>query len=151
MKRLWFAGALALVCAMPAKSAAQVAAPICRQRLVTMSLAPFQYSQIQYPAFEQQLYVYVPQIRSGQNTAFQFYVWIVEGVYGSPFLRPTGTLDEAGFQKLRASQNVRATAVLVTRGNGTDMGRFTFGKVVYPMQILSVNSQRTAVQLAVCR
>jgi hypothetical protein len=146
MKLLWCAGALALICAMPATSAAQSSVPVCRQRLVTVEVPRLSYAQIDYKPFEQQVYVYVPQIKSGP-----FSVWIVEGIYGAPFLRSSGALDEAGFQKLRASTNVRATQVSVTRGNGTDMGRFVFGRIVYPVQVLEVNSQRTTVKLAVCR
>jgi hypothetical protein len=79
-------------------------------------------------------------------------VWIVEGVYGKPFVQASGSLDEAGFDRLRGSPNVRATPVAVARGDGSDWGRFRLGRSTYQVQITRVEpGGGGVVQLRVCR
>ncbi len=75
-------------------------------------------------------------------------MWVVEGVYGRPFVQSNGVLDEGSFAKLRASANVSATPVSVSRGDGTDAGRFMVSRVPYQLQVLRVSG---SVQLRVCR
>ena len=135
----------------PIEGSAQT--PACQQPLGTLTVPRSGYAGLSAPAFEQRVYVYVPQFKTGGASGFQpFQVWIVEGVYGKPFVQKAGGLDGAGFEKLRGSQNVRATSVPVDKGNGSDWGRFRLAKDIYQVQILKVNpSGAGSVQLRVCR
>jgi hypothetical protein len=142
---------LALALWAPIEGSAQT--PACQQPLGTLTVARSSYAGLSAPSFEQRVYVYVPPFKAGGPSGFQpFQVWIVEGVYGKPFVQAAGGLDAAGFEKLRGSQNVRATPVPVNKGNGSDWGRFRLVKDTYQVQILKVNpSGAGAVQLRVCR
>ena len=139
-----------LLCA-PIKSAAQPR-PSCQQPLATLTATRFSYTQVEGDAFDHRVYVYVPQIKVGPGPGFEpFRVWVVEGVYAKPFIQAAGSLDESGFEQLRRSPNVRASPVAVAHGGGLDWGRFTLGKNIYQVQILSVNAAKGAVQMRVCR
>jgi hypothetical protein len=142
---------LALVLSAPIESAAQ--APACRQPLATLTVPQSSYAEVSGDPLERRVYVYVPAIKAGGGKAFApFQVWVVEGVYGRPFVKATGDLDQAGFDKLRRSQNVRATPVNVVRGDGSDSGQFRIARETYRVQILKViASKSAAVQVRVCR
>jgi hypothetical protein len=135
----------------PIESAAQ--APVCDVPLATLTVPRSSYAEVSADPFEQRLYVYVPEIRAGSGTGFQpFQVWVVEGIYGKPFVLATGSLDEAGFERLRMSPNVRATPVPVVRGDGSESGQFRAARNMYKVQVMSVNASGSgAVQVRICR
>jgi len=121
--------------------------------MTTMTVPRLSYGEVAGAVFERRLYVYVPEIMADGKPGFQpFKMWVVEGLYGRPFTRSAGRLDEDGFAKLRRSLNVRATPVLVARGDGSDRAKFTFARATYQVQILDVDaSKRGAVRLTICR
>jgi len=70
------------------------------------------YAELNVPAFEQRVFVYVPDIGSSWGGEFKaFQLWIIEGIYGRPFVKANGLMDESEFERIRSSRNVRATAV----------------------------------------
>lgn len=142
---------LAFTLWVPIESAAQT--PVCPQPLATLTVPPSSYAVVTGSAFEGTVYVYVPEIKAQGGSGFEpFKVHIVEGVYGKPFVQATGSLDQAGFDKLRQSPNVRATPVTVVRGNGSEWGRFRIAKDTYRVQVLAVNASKgSAVVVGVCR
>jgi hypothetical protein len=142
---------LALTLYAPIESAAQ--APACQQPLATLTVPRLSYAEVSGDPFERRVYVYVPEIVARGGSGFQpFQVWVVEGVYGKPFVRATGGLDPAGFDKMRRSQNVRATPVSVVRGDGSDRGQFRIARNTYQVHVLKVNASRSgAVQVRICR
>ena len=148
---LRFAFALVVPLCAPIESAAQQPPP-CQEQMAKMTVARLSYALLEGSAFEQRVYIYVPQIKAGPGPGFEpFRVWIVEGVYSKPFIQAAGSLEEPGFEQLRRSPNVRATPVAVARGGGSDVGRFTLGKNIYHVHVLDVNAARGAVQMTVCR
>lgn len=151
---------LALTLLGPIETSAQVApvepaaqAPVCQAMLATLTVQRSSYAEVSGDPFEQRVYVYVPEVKATARSGFEpFQVWVVQGIYGKPFVQATGSLDEAGFTRLRGSQNVRATPVNVVRGDGSDWGRFRLARNIYQVQVLSVNpSVAGAVQLRICR
>ena len=134
----------------PVGSAAQT--PACPQPLATLTVPPSNYAVVNGAPFEGRVYVYAPEIRTrGGSGSQQYQVWIVEGVYGKPFVQATGSLDQAGFDKLRQSPNVRATPVIVARGDGSGSGQFRIAKDTYRVQVTMNASKGSAVVVAVCR
>src|SRR5262245_40999352 len=124
----------------------------CQQPIATMSVQELNYAEVNASPFEQRLFVYVPEIRAGGSGFQPFQLWIVEGVYGKPFLQANGSIDVAGFQQIRRSQNVRATPVSVVRGDGSDSGSFSIGGATYQVQVVNVSASKpSAVQLKICR
>src|SRR5690606_21167446 len=87
----------------------------CRQPLATVNVAERAYAAIDVPAFAGRVFVYVPDIRSSTRGFQPFALWVIEGVYGRPFVLPNGPMDDAAFQRIRTSRNVRATSTTVTR------------------------------------
>jgi hypothetical protein len=125
----------------------------CQQVLATLTVPATTYAVANADPFGGRVFVYVPLIKAGGPSGFQpFQVWIVEGIYGRPFLQASGRLDPASFDKLRATANVRATPVSVMRGNGSDAGAFRSARAVYQAQVLRVNASGTgSVQVRICR
>ena len=120
--------------------------PHASSRLRRSVLPPSSYAEVNAEPFGRRVFVYVPPFKGKGFQPFQ--LWVVEGVYGRPFVQSSGVLDEASFAKLRASANVSATPVSVSRGDGTDVGRFMVSRVAYQLQVLRVKG---GVQLRVCR
>jgi hypothetical protein len=87
------------------------------QALASATVPQRSYVQLNVPAFEQRVYLYAPDIKSSFGGGFSaFTLWIVEGVYGKPFVQPTGSMDESAFEQIRTSRNVMATPA--SRQNG---------------------------------
>ena len=113
------------------------------------------YAQLSVPAFEQRVYVYAPDIKTsfGGNYA-AFTVWIVEGVYGKPFVQMSGSMDENAFEQIRTSRNVMATAVPVEKSAVPKRTPFTIGKQRFVLEIAKVNTSlggADSVSVNVCR
>jgi hypothetical protein len=141
---------IALLIGIPLAASAQV--PACQQVLTTVTVPAASYVQANAAPFGGRVFVYVPAIAAGRPAGFQpFQLWVVEGIYGQPFLQASGRLDAAAFEKLRGTANIRATAVSVTRGN-TDAGTFRIGRQVFQAQVLEVNmSNGGSVRARICQ
>ena len=139
---------VALTVGVPVHGAAQ--APGCPQPLAALAVPPQGYAEVNAAQFERRLFVYVPEIRPGGGPGFQaFQVWVVEGVYGRPFVQSSGRLDPASFDSLRSSPNVRASAITVARGDGSDGGSFGFGRARYQVRVLRANP-KAGVDVRIC-
>jgi hypothetical protein len=91
-------------------------ATVCRQPVATLTAPERSYAIVDVREFGGHVFVYVPEIRRTSPTAFApFDLWIVEGVYGRPFVEPRGSMAEKNFDQLRKSRNVRAQPIRVTR------------------------------------
>lgn len=124
--------------------------PACPQVVATLSVAGSTYAEASAAPFEGRVFAYAPVIAPGGPSGFQpFQLWIVEGIYGRPFVRTSGPLDPASFDKLRGSSNVRATPIAVARGNGSDGGMFRIGREQFSVQVLRVSGG--SVQARICR
>jgi hypothetical protein len=125
----------------------------CQQPLATVTLPSASYAEVTAREFERRLFLYAPEIRAGGAAGFQpFQLWVVEGVYGRPFVRATGSFEPEAFERLRKSRNLRPTPVSVSRGGGADGGTFRFGRNSYQVQVMQVTAGRApTVQVRICR
>ncbi len=140
----------ALAAAAPLRVAGQAAT--CPQPLATLVVAPLSYAELPGAPLGRPVFVYVPEIRGGGAQGFlPFQLWIVEGVYGRPFLRSRGRLEAAAVESLRGRPNVRATSIAVVRGDGSDGGVLSVRRARYRVQVLKVNPQGAGVEVSVCR
>jgi hypothetical protein len=102
--------ALVVMLSTPALTHAGQGSPC--QALASVVVPQRSYARLDIPAFEQRVFVYAPDIKSGWRGGFSaFQLWIVEGVYGRPFVQAGGPMGEPAFEQIRNSRNVRATAV----------------------------------------
>ena len=106
------------------------------------------YAQLNVPAFEQRVYAYAPDIKSGE-----FQLWIVEGVYGKPFVQPKGSMDVRAFDQIRTSRNVRAIPVPVDGKGSQKRTSVTIAKrqVALELQVNTSFSGAGSVLVNVCR
>jgi len=113
------------------------------------------YAQLTVPEFDQRVYLYAPDIKTSWGGAFgAFTLWIVEGVYGKPFVQPTGSMEETAFEKIRTSRNVMATPVQVAKDSGRAQTPFTIGKQRFVLDLVKVNTSlggTDSVTVNVCR
>lgn len=124
------------------------------QPLASVVVPQRSYAQVTVPAFEERVYLYAPDIKSGFGGGFSaFQLWIVEGVYGKPFVQASGSMDEQAFEQIRGSRNVRATAVPVERNAGQKRVPFTIGRQQFVLE-LQVNTSlggTDSVAVKICR
>jgi hypothetical protein len=120
--------------------------------VATLTVAERSYTEVRASAFNGRLYVWAPEIRSSSGGRFTpFQLWLVEGVYGKPFPRPSGALGEADFERLRKSTNVRATGMSVS---GPKRQSFVFARQSYWLEVTRVNTSSSGsdtVALSICR
>lgn len=125
------------------------------QSIASATVPQRSYAQLSVPAFEQRVYVYAPDIKTGWGGGFSpFTLWIVEGVYGKPFVQPTGAMEESAFEQIRTSRNVMATPVQVAKDSGPTRTPFTIGKQRYTLELVKVNTTlggADSVSINVCR
>jgi hypothetical protein len=150
----WLASVLSFACMLaPAVSTADQGAAC--QAVASVIVPQRGYAQLSVPAFEQRVFVYTPDIKSGWGGGFDaFTLWIVEGVYGKPFVQPTGTMDENAFEQIRGSRNVMATPVPVGKNAGPTRAPFKIGKQQFVLEIAKVNTSlggTDSVTVNVCR
>jgi hypothetical protein len=123
-------------------------------RLTSVDVPQRSYAQVNVQAFEQRVFFYAPDIESNFGKGFKpFQLWIVEGVYGKPFVKASGSMDESEFEKIRASRNVRATAVPIDGKTSQKPVPVTIGKQRVTLEI-KVNTSFTGtdrVVVGVCR
>jgi len=113
------------------------------------------YAQLNVPAFDQRVYLYAPDIKTSWGGGFaQFTLWIVEGVYGKPFVQPTGSMEPSAFEQIRTSRNVMATPVQIAKDSGRAQTPFTIGKQQFVLDVVKVNTSlggTDSVTVNVCR
>ena len=102
------AAVLCALIAAPAPAFAQGSG--CAQPLATVTLAERTYANVGVREFEGRVFLYVPEIKSSSRGFDAFDLWVVEGVYGRPFVQPSGPMEKSAFDRLRGNTNVRATA-----------------------------------------
>lgn len=123
----------------------------CPSPVATVTAAGGTYTRVNVAPFEGRLYLYAPAIASAGTGPRPFELWVVEGVYGRPFVRESGNLSAADFAKLRANRNVRATAIRVVRGDGSESTRLRLGKTTYRIVVRAVSTSGTgSVNVQVC-
>jgi hypothetical protein len=140
---------ITLIIGVPPGTSAQV--PACQQVLTTLTVPAASYVQADAAPFGGRVFLYVPAITAGRPAGFEpFKLWVVEGIYGQPFIQPSGRLDAASFEKLRGTANIRATPISVTRGN-TNAGTFRIAREMFQAQVLEVNVPNGSVRARICR
>jgi hypothetical protein len=143
---------MAVVIAIAGPAAAGQGVAACRQPVATVTAPERSYANIAVPEFSGRVFVYAPEIRATPPAAFApFQVWLIEGVYGRPFVELRGPLDDAAFERIRRSGNIRATPVGVSRSG--DAGRVTLARRAMTVQVTVAVAPRGADQVTVrvCR
>jgi hypothetical protein len=124
----------------------------CSQPLTTTTAAEGSYSIVNIRDFAGRVYLYVPAIRSSSKGTFaQFQLWVVEGVYGRPFVQTSGSLDQATFDRLRKSTNVRATGVSVARSGESKPVTIARQPFLLEIAVRVAASGSDSVTVKVCR
>lgn len=144
--------AVLVLSALPVRAQGKAKTAACAQPLTTLTVGGDTYAEVQAAPFDGRVFVYAPAIPTAGSRFRPFQIWVIEGIYGRPFVRQTGPLSHADFEKLRRSPNVRATAIRVVRGDGSEGLTLRMGRNSYPVQVLNVNtSGRGAVRVRFCR
>ncbi len=138
-----------------ALSAAPVAAqptPTCRQPLARVAAPERSYAVVPVRELDNRGYLYVPEIRPASPGTFAaFHLWIVEGVYGRPFVEPRGSMDAETFERLRRSRNVRATPLKVSRSGETFRVTMARQPFVLEVSVALARAGADTVTVSVCR
>ena len=88
----------------------------CSEPLVTTTLPEKSYAAVNLREFGGLVFLYVPEIKSSRSGQFEaFQLWVVEGVYGRPFVQASGAMDQPAFDRLRTSTNVRTRPISIPR------------------------------------
>lgn len=127
----------------------------CGQVLETVTVCQRCYHQLTSPPFAGgRVFVYSPDIKSSVLGAYEpFKIWIVEGLYGKPFINSSGTLNDSAWDQIRNSRNVRATPADVAEKSGKT-SQFRISKAAFVLEIVKVNtswSGSDSVTIRVCR
>ena len=141
---------VALIAALAAARPAD-AQPACAQPLATTSVDGGSFATVNAREFEGRVYLYAPRI-TGQGKRFEpFDLWVIEGVYGRPFVQSSGSMDAAAFERLRKNTNVRATAVRVQQDGQT--GRVAIARQTYmiDVNVATPGTRAATVTARMCR
>ena len=151
MTRLLTFAMVVLLAGIPAADLAIAQGTACPRPLASARAVERSYARIDVREFEGRVFLYVPEITASGSRFEPFDVWVVEGVYGRPFVQQAGPMDPPSFERLRASTNVRATAVRVTRTPAS--GRVTIARQLYLLDVTVQAGARggDAVSAAICR
>ena len=123
---------------------------------MTLTVPQRSYRQVNATPFAGRVYLYAPDIKTGIiGRGFEpFKLWIVEGVYGRPFVQGSASLDERAFEQIRRSQNVRATPINVDSTSKTPRVAFKIAKDTFVSEIVKVNTSwggTDSVTVNICR
>jgi hypothetical protein len=157
MRREWsmLVGALCLVrtaLAVAAAAPGPPAQPPCAQPLVTTTVAENSYAVVNVREFGGMVFLYAPEIRSARSGSFDpFQLWVVEGVYGRPFLRTSGTMDQSAFDRLRKNTNVRARPISISRSGQAQSMTVARQPIQFEVSVRPASSGADAVAVRVCR
>jgi hypothetical protein len=149
-------GGLAVAIVLACSTAAAGQAVSCRQRLETWTVCQRCYQALgSAPFADGRVFVYVPDIKSGFLSGFTpFKIWIVEGLYGKPFIKGSGAMDERTWEQIRTSRNVRATPVDVPESYAGNTTPFRISKETFVLEIVKVITSwggTDRVTIRVCR
>ncbi len=128
----------------------------CRQPLETVTVCQRCYKELtSAPFVGGRVFVYAPDIKSRFVSGFEpFKVWIVEGLYGKPFIKGSGTLDERAWGQIRSSRNVRTTSVDVPEKYTGKTAQFRISRETFVLEIMKVNTSwrgTDSVTIRACR
>ena len=124
----------------------------CSQPLVTTTLAERSYAVVNVRELGGLVFLYAPEIRSQRSGAFDtFQLWIVEGVYGRPFLQASGAMDQAAFDRLRKNTNVRARPLSISRSGQADSMMVARQALQFETSVRPALSGADMVAVKVCR
>lgn len=128
----------------------------CRQPLETVTVCQRCYKELTSAPFAGgRVFVYAPDIRSGFIGGFApFKVWIAEGLYGKPFIKSSGALDESAWEQIRRSGNVRATSADVPERYAGKTAQFRVSKETFVLEIMKVRTSwggTDSITIRVCR
>jgi hypothetical protein len=147
-------GALCLVAITLSSDAAATGALIqsCSQPLVTTTLPEKSYAVVNVREFGGLVFLYAPEIRSARPGAFDaFQLWVVEGVYGRPFLQASGAMDQAAFDRLRKNTNVRARSMSISRSGQSQSLTVARQAIQFETSVRTAPSGSDTVDVKVCR
>ena len=143
--------AFTLLAALPAAGQGKASC----QPLTSVTVAQRSYALFNVPAFDQRVYIYAPDIKSGWGGGFDaFTLWIIEGVYSRPFGQLSGSLDERTFDQIKGSRNVLATAVPVSKNSGPKRTQVTIRRQPFNLDLVKINTSlggTDSVSLNLCR
>jgi hypothetical protein len=98
------------------------------------------------------VFLYASEITSSRSASFDaFQLWVVEGVYGRPFLRATGAMDQAAFDRLRRNTNVRARPIRISRSGDTQAMVVARQAVQFETTVRTAPGGTDTVAVKVCR
>ena len=113
------------------------------------------YEQFDSQEFNKRVYVYVPDIKSKLLGGFDpFDMWIVEGIYGPPFLDYGGVFQQDKFEQLKNTGNVIATRIPVDKNALGKAQSFKVGKNAFRIEPIRVETSyggTDRVTLRICR
>jgi hypothetical protein len=142
---------LAVNAAAQGRSQAECGAPIEREHTVCQRC----YEQFDSQEFNKRVYVYVPDIKSKLLGGFDpFDLWIVEGIYGPPFLDYGGVFQQDKFEQLKNTGNVIATRIPVDKNALGKAQPFKVGKSAFriePVRVETSYGGTDRVTLKICR
>jgi hypothetical protein len=125
------------------------------QVVASVTVPQRSYAVLNVPAFDQRVYLYTPDIKTSWGGGFAaFTLWIVEGVYGKPFVQATGSMEPSAFEQIRTSRNVMATPVEVAKDSGRRQAPFTIGKDRFVLDLVKINTSlggTDSVTVNICR
>jgi hypothetical protein len=137
--------------ALSSSAGAREQASGCTQPLATASAAERSYTNVNIREFDGRVFLYVPEIKSTGGNFDAFQLWVVEGVYGRPFVQSSGSMDQTAFDRLRNSTNVRATPLSVRRTGESLRATIARQPYVLDVAVKVASSGADSVTAKVCR
>ena len=150
-------GGLVVAMTLAVSTPAAGQAVSCRQPIETVTVCQRCYMELTSAPFAGgRVFVYAPDIKSGffGGGFAPFKVWIVEGLYGKPFIKSSGELDESAWEQIRNSRNVRATSADVPEKYTGKTAQFRISKETFVLEIMRVATSwggTDRVTIRVCR
>ena len=123
----------------------------CKEPLAKDTIGVRSYARIDVKEFDGRVFVYVPDIKPSGAAFEPFDLWVIEGIYGRPFVQQAGPLEPAAFDRLRSSPNVRATAVRVARTPSTGKVSIARQPFLFDVTVQRAASGASTVLTAICR
>jgi anti-sigma-K factor RskA len=123
----------------------------CTQPLATATAAERSYANVNVRDFEGRVFIYVPDIVSSRGNFDAFQLWVVEGIYGRPFVQSSGSMDQTAFDRLRKSTNIRATPLSVRRTDESLRATIARQNYLLDVAVRVASSGADSVTARVCR
>ena len=151
MTRAIRAAVVLLATLIPRESAVSAQRDACTQPLATPTVAERSYASIDVGEFEGRVFLYAPDIRASRGAFDPFDLWIIEGIYGRPFVQSSGGLDAAAFERLKKTSNVRATPLTIRRATETTRVLITRQNYVLDVSVRVSATGADSVAARICR